>query len=360
MFPVRASIYGDVSSSLPRTANAAMSFARLRRPLLISIGFGAVVFAALVAYGDVTDVAEDIEDFHWPLLPLVLLVALGNYVLRWVKWQYYLGRLRIDVPPLASFLIFMSGLALVVTPAKVGEWVKCYLLKQRYDVPLMRSTPILFAERVTDALALMLLALAGAVAFERSVWPVIAVVVLGAAIVMAISRHRPFGRAALARVQRLPIVGRFAPTLNEMYESNYALMAPRDVALMTALSVVAWGTQVVAFYLVLVGLQADAGGETFMKASFILPISTLAAALLLLPGGLGVAETGIASLTESLLDVSRSVASAATLLIRLSTLWFAVVLGLVAYFIVLRLSAMPAADPEGAERGLATATDSTA
>jgi uncharacterized protein (TIRG00374 family) len=129
---------------------------------------------------------------------------------------------------------------------------------------------------------------------------------------------------------------------------------------MTALSVVAWGTQVVAFYLVLVGLQADAGGETFMKASFILPISTLAAALLLLPGGLGVAETGIASLTESLLDVSRSVASAATLLIRLSTLWFAVVLGLMAYFIVLRLSAMPAADPEGAERGLATATDSTA
>jgi uncharacterized protein (TIRG00374 family) len=129
---------------------------------------------------------------------------------------------------------------------------------------------------------------------------------------------------------------------------------------MTALSVVAWGTQVVAFYLVLVGLQADAGGETFMKASFILPISTLAAALLLLPGGLGVAETGIASLTESLLDVGRSVASAATLLIRLSTLWFAVVLGLVAYFIVLRLAVTPAADVDGAERGLATATDSTA
>ena len=337
-----------------------MSMRRLRQPLLLSIGLGAIVFAALVAYGDVMDVAESIEDFHWPLFPLVLLVALGNYVLRWVKWQYYLGRLGIDVPPRQSFLIFMSGLGLVVTPAKVGEWVKCYLLKDRYSVPLARSTPILFAERVTDALGLMLLALAGVVAFGRGVWPVIAVVVLGAAIVMALSRHQPFGRAVVARLQRLPIVGKFAPRLSEMYESNYALMAPRDVALMTALSVVAWGTQVVAFYLVLTGLRVDAGGETFMKASFILPISTLAAALLLLPGGLGVAETGIASLTESLLDVGRSVASAATLLIRLSTLWFAVVLGLVAYFIVLRLAVTPTADVDGAERGLATATDSTA
>jgi uncharacterized protein (TIRG00374 family) len=336
-----------------------MNSRSLRRRLLISIGLGIAVFAAVVAYGDVAAVGEAIEDFHWPLMPLVLGVALGNYVLRWVKWHYYLHRLAIDIPARESFLIFMSGLGMVITPAKVGEWVKCYLLKERYDVTLARSTPILFAERVTDALGLMVLALAGFVAFERGAWPLVAIVTLGAAIAVTVSRYRPIGRRLMSLARRAPIMGRFAPHLDSLYDSNYALMAPRDVLLMTALSVVAWGTQVVAFYLVLIGLRIDAGPETFVKASFILPVTTLGAALLLLPGGLGVAETGIASLTENLLDVGRSLASAATLLIRLSTLWFAVVLGLVAYFIVLRLAAAPQkADP--VERALATATDSTA
>jgi uncharacterized protein (TIRG00374 family) len=132
-----------------------------------------------------------------------------------------------------------------------------------------------------------------------------------------------------------------------MSESNYLLMDPWGVFTMTLLSIVAWGTQVIAFYLVLIGLGIDAGPETFMKASFILPVSTLAAALLLLPGGLGVADAGIASLTANLLDVSRSTASAATLIIRIATLWFAVILGLVALVIVLRRIVHEDGVPEG-------------
>jgi uncharacterized protein (TIRG00374 family) len=192
------------------------------------------------------------------------------------------------------------------------------------------------AERLTDALALLLLSLGGIIAFERGRWPIVAVVVLAAAIAIFVSRHRGIAGSLLSVMRRVPLVGRFAPQIDEMYESNYLLMDPLGVLGMTLLSMAAWGTQVVAFYLVLIGLGVDAGPETFMKASFILPISTLAAALLLLPGGLGVADAGIASLSVNLLDLSRSTASAATLLIRFATLWFAVLLGLIALAVVMR------------------------
>ncbi|MEX2227310.1 MAG: lysylphosphatidylglycerol synthase transmembrane domain-containing protein [Dehalococcoidia bacterium] len=335
-----------------------MNVSNLRQKLLISVVLGIIVFGALVVYGDIRSVRASLADFRWELMPLVLLIAAGNYVLRWVKWHYYLRRIgETSVPRLDSFLIFMSGLGMVVTPAKVGEWLKCYLLKDKYGTPVMRSTPILFAERLTDALALMLLALVGVVAFERSVWPLVAVVILGSAIVIAVSRHRPAWRRMVDLARRLPLVGRLSPRIDEMAESNYQLMDPWGVVLMTGLSVVAWGTQVVAFYLVLAGLGVDAGGDTFMKASFILPISTLGAGILLLPGGLGVAETGIASLTESLLETSRGVASTATLLIRVSTLWFAVVLGLVAFFVVMRREPVGEPEDEIAESRLVTASD---
>ncbi|MBI5288849.1 MAG: flippase-like domain-containing protein [Chloroflexi bacterium] len=326
-----------------------MNSTRLRRRLLISTVFGIVVFAALLAYGDVRKVGASVGEFRWELAPIILGIALGNYVLRFVKWHYYLRKVGVRGVAIGdSFLIYMSGLGMTITPGKVGEWLKCYLLRDMHGTPVTRSTPILLAERLTDALALMVLAMIGVIAFERQTWPIVAVVVLGSAVTVAISRHRGLTRRLVASAGRLPVIGRYTPQIDEMAESNYLLMDPVGVILMTLLSVVAWGTQVVAFYLVLIGLDVDAGADTFARASFILPISTLAAALLLLPGGLGAAETGITSLSVGLLDLGRSTASAATLIIRVSTLWFAVVLGLIAFAILLRRGS-PATEESRAE-----------
>lgn len=337
-----------------------MNAPSLERKLMISVALAAVVFAALVLYGDVRDLSESLSSFRWELLPLILFVALGNYLLRWVKWHYYLRRIgEGDVTRLDSFLIYMAGLGMVITPAKVGEWLKCYLLRDKYGTPVLRSTPILFAERLTDALGLLVLTLAGIVAFERGAWPLVAVVVLGSAVMVAVSRHQRVWRLMMHVAERVPVVGRLAPRIDEAAESNYELMAPTSVLLMTGLSVIAWGAQVVAFHLVLVGLGVEAGGDTLMKAAFILPISTLGAALLLLPGGLGAAEAGIASLTESLLETSRGVASAATLLIRGATLWFAVILGLIAFFIVMRRESLEERHGDMADGPLTAAGESS-
>jgi uncharacterized protein (TIRG00374 family) len=97
-----------------------------------------------------------------------------------------------------------------------------------------------------------------------------------------------------------------------------------------------WFFEVMAFYLTLIGLGADGGIDTLLKAAFILPIATLAAAILLTPGGLFVAEAGITSLTQELLDMSKSAATVGTLIIRIATLWFGVAVGLIAFAVLTR------------------------
>lgn len=329
-----------------------MNAQALRRRLLGSMLFGVLVFGGLLAYGDASQVGSELGDFRWELTPIILVIALFNYVLRFLKWQYYLGKVGVrNVPAWDSFLVYMSGLGMTVTPGKIGEWLKCYLLREMHGTPATRTTPILIAERLTDALALLALSIAGIIAFENGAWPIVAVVILLSAIAVTFSRHRGASGRIVSAARRLPIVGRFAPEVDEMQESNYLLMDPVGVVLMTALSTVAWLAQVVAFYIVLLGFGVDAGPDTFMKASFILPISTLAAGILLVPGGLGVAETGIATLCVNLLDMSRSTATAATLVIRLATLWFAVALGLIAFAVVMRrLPAVVVDDGEDVDR----------
>ena len=336
-----------------------MNFSRIRTRLLISMLFGIVVYAGLSAYGDFREVGRSFGDFRWELMPLILLVTCGNYGLRFAKWEYYLRHIGVrDLSRMNSFLIFFSGLGMVVTPGKVGEWLKSYLLKEMHGTPVTRSAPILLAERLTDSLALLVIGGIGVVFFGPELWWVVAVIGVASALAAGVSRHRTMSMWLLGLFGRLPFAGRFAPHLEELYESTFLLMSPRVVVLMTLLSVASWSFEVIAFYLTLVGLGVDGSLDTMLKAAFILPIATLAAAISLLPGGLGVAEGLLTSLSQELLDMTKSAATVGTVIIRIATLWFGVAVGLAAFAVLTRKlaregksldedqdSAIPAGDP---------------
>lgn len=314
-----------------------MNISKLRSRLLISMLFGVVVFAGLLAYGDFKNVGKGFREFRWELMPLILLVTSGNYLLRFVKWEYYLKQIGVTgLKRLDSFLIYFSGLGMTVTPGKVGEWLKSYLLKEMHGTPIAKSAPILLAERLTDALALLIIAGTGVIVFGHNTWPVVVLIAVGSVGAIAVARHRPTSYLLLRVAGRLPFVKRFVPHFEEFYETTYLVMEPKGVVLMTILSVGSWFFEVLAFYLTLVGLGVDGSLDTLFKAAFILPIATLAAAVLLTPGGLGVAETGITSLSEQLLDLGKSTATVGTLIIRIATLWFGVVLGLIMFAILMR------------------------
>ena len=135
-------------------------------------------------------------------MPLILLVTLGNYLLRFVKWQYYLRQIGVvGLKRWDSFLIYFSGLGMTVTPGKVGEWLKSYLLKEVHGTPVTKSAPILIAERLTDSVALLIIAGAGVFVFGQGTWPIVAVIIVGA-VVAVVRLAAPADVARAARVCR--------------------------------------------------------------------------------------------------------------------------------------------------------------
>ena len=323
-----------------------MTLTNLRSKFIISLLLGMAVAVGLMAYGDFSDIIGSLGDFRWELLPLLLALSMANYLIRFVKWHFYLGQIGVrDVPKWDSFLAFFSGLGMVITPGKVGEWLKSYLLQEMHGIPFARTAPILLAERFTDSIALLLLAAVGFFMFGEA-WEVLAIVAVGSVIAMIIARHRPTMRAILHWAERLPVVSRFASQAETFYESTYILFSPWSLIFTTLLSVVSWAGEVLAFYLVLVGLGQEGTGLLLVQAAFILPVSTLAGAIVLVaPGGLGVAEGGITGLLQVIVEgMSKSVAALATLIIRFATLWFGVIVGLIAFAVATRrLAVAPAA-----------------
>jgi uncharacterized protein (TIRG00374 family) len=78
-------------------------------------------------------------------------------------------------------------------------------------------------------------------------------------------------------------------------------------------------------------LGGPEGWETLSIAVFVLAFSTVIGAVSALPGGLGAAEASIAGMLIFLIGAPKETATAATLLIRFATLWFAVFLGLITW-----------------------------
>ena len=318
----------------PERYNFSVTLEKLRGKLLISLLLGALVFVGLSAYSDFSAVAEGLGQFKWQYLPIVLGLTSANYCLRFLKWQFYLKTIGVEsFAWRKSALVYFAGLGMVVTPGKVGEWLKCYLLRELHGTPFSRSAPIVIAERLTDSLGLVILGAAGLFIWG-DVWPAFAVVVLGGAAVIAVARHQPLAYGLLHRLERVPVVSRVAHHAEEFYASSYVQLSPFALASMVALSVLSWGFEVLGFYVVLLGLGLDGGVDLLLRASFIMPAATLASALLLTPGGLGVAEGSITGLSQVLLELPKGPAAVGTLVIRLGTLWFGVVVGLVALVIV--------------------------
>ena len=268
-----------------------------------------VVALGLGLYADFGRLGDELASFRWELFPLALALTALNYLLRFWRWQRYLARLEIEVPTGRSFAIFLAGLSGTITPAKLGEVLKCGLLKRSFGVPVRRSVPIVLAERVTDASGVVVLAVAAGAGANR--WPLLALALAGV--------------AAIVLVVRSPLLERFS-RLGEAPEAARVLLETPLLLGMTALSAVSWFFECLAAYVCVRGLRLDL---SLVDTVVVFSLGSLAGALSFLPGGLGVAEGSMTGLIRVLGDVPRAAAVAATVLIRLATLWFAVALGLV-------------------------------
>jgi uncharacterized protein (TIRG00374 family) len=95
----------------------------------------------------------------------------------------------------------------------------------------------------------------------------------------------------------------------------------------TFLSIIGWGSEGYALFLLLRGFGSPVDPPL---AIFFYSTATLAGAIVPVPGGLGVAEALIQEQLVHLGGVAQGPATAAMILIRFATLWWAVLVGFAA------------------------------
>lgn len=302
------------------------AFARFRRWAAAAVALGALGYLAYAMARGLSETGRELGAFRWGWYIPVLGLTLVNYGLRYLKWHYLLGRLGIPIRHQANLWVFTAGLAMVISPAKAGEMVKPYLVRVLAGAPFTKTIPALIAERVTDGIAVVCLAAVGVGTYYAEASHLILAVIgaIGAGLV-ALSSQR-LVRGSFGILRRAPVLVPIVDRVESAYDATRICLAPAPLAVTVGLSLVAWFAECVGFWLVFRGLGVDAGLDV---ATFLYAFSTVFGAPS--PGGMGMSDVALVEGSRALIaGLGDGEAVAASLLIRVATLWFGVLLGAIA------------------------------
>ncbi len=315
----------------------------IRSKLFIGMLLAIAVIVGLLIYTDLQDIEAYVQNF--PVIYLIPIVGftLHNYFFRWIKWQMYLKLIGVEgLSWVDSAGLWISAFVLVLSPGKVGEFLKSASLRFMTGAPITRTAPVIIGERITDGIGMLILAAIGfggilltsaenndvLISYLPAYFAVLGIIM----VVIAVIQIRPVVLWGLTILDGLPLVSQFSKSIRELYESSYEIFRPKPLAVAIALGVVSWAGECIGFYFILDGMGIEPSWLLLWQSTFILAAATIIGAISGLPGGLGAAELSIAGMLQLIVLEGASnpgFAGTATIFVRISTLWFAVVLGLV-------------------------------
>ena len=301
---------------------------KFKNSAVITILFAIAVFVVLSIYVDIDNVIIALSNFKWIYIPLILIFVFLNIIIRFFKWNYYLNSIGIKIKRKDSMIVFLGGLTMCITPAKMGEVFKSYLLKELNNTDISKSAPIVFAERITDMIAIIILASIGMSSFRYGYMILFAAMIV-IIIMIFIIQSRNICMNIIDVVRRIHIISKFTGNLHVLYESMYTLFNLKNILVAVSISIVSWSFESIALFFVLKGFGIDV---SLLFSMFAYNFSTIVGVLSMMPGGLGVTEGSLAGLLM-MNDVPKAIAVGATLIIRFSSLWFGVLIGMTVLYL---------------------------
>jgi uncharacterized protein (TIRG00374 family) len=256
---------------------------------------------------------------------LALFLSVVNYSLRIFRWSQYLSRMGHSLPVGFTGLTYIAGFAFTLSPGKIGEMMRGRYY-QKIGIPLSSTAAAFFIERIMDILAMLVLAclaLASISGYETVLVGLVGFI----AMIFTVLTMAPWtrisewlqGKSGFPAILKKPVQGVLRTLL-----SAKSLLHPQMLLIGFLVSLLAWGAEGTG--LMVIGTMFPAVAINWSTATSIYSVSIIAGVLSFLPGGLGSTEAVMVALLAGH-GYALPEAMLMTLVCRLLTLWFAVMIG---------------------------------
>jgi len=287
-----------------------------------SIIVGLLLYFLIFALADADRVLDALAHFNLSIVLLSLLLVFTGYFIRMKRWSYLLSILK--VRPKMSRLVFFSGLSMTITPGKIGEFLKCLLLKRAEGVDKSKTAPVVVMERLGDLIGFsMLLLLASPFFIYKPVHSltVVSLVIVAIFIFLAVLTTEWFTKKIESITLR--ITGKKVRKTRQFQRSMKKLFNKQVIAYTAILGAASWFLEGTVLWLIVSGFGFKV---PFMQVISIFSLCSLLSGISMIPGGFGVIEGGLYFFL-SRIRIPTSSAVGIIVIFRLCTLWFAILLG---------------------------------
>lgn len=288
-----------------------------------------VIYGMFLFFSDLEKTASTLIDIDVKYLTVGIALWLIGGFLRVLRWHCFLKRITNEIPIMRSVLYFLSGFAFILSPARVGEMLRSPLLKRDYNIPIAKTAPIVIVERFYDLLAVTIIIAIGLLFID--VEKTIVIIPIGFIIVVLLAiRNKNTATRILTKLGKVKILKRIIPNIDDSLEVIYDLLRPKYFAVGTGVSLGFALLEVTGVYFFIIGLS---GEMSYQDLVVLFHAVNLAAAITMIPGGIGILEGGLVGLLM-LYNIKYEIAFATTVLVRIVSTGMFTIIGLIAFRLV--------------------------
>ena len=290
-----------------------------------------VVIASVGLYGvflffsDFNIISKQISNFKYEFLPLILLLVSISWTPLLVRWQILLKKNDINIPIKKSFLLFLGGMSMTITPGHVGELIKSQLIKTIYNIPRTKTAPIIFVEKFYDLTGAIIASIIGIIILGMDASLILISVSILIVIIFLIY-YRPIFEFILKRVTKTKFFSKYSENISDSYEIVRNSTTPQISSISFGLSILYWVIISIAVHFILLSFGIDS--INILKTISIYSSSVVIGAISFIPGGLGITEGSLIGLF-SLEGIDISLALILSVMIRILTMWYSVSIGFI-------------------------------
>jgi len=294
--------------------------------IFISILLITLFYIIFIFYSDFDKIKTNYQNFNILYFLPVLPILFFSMFCRSLVQRYLLKNMNIQISIKSSFLIFLGGYSMIMTPGGVGLIIKSYLIQKKYGHKISKSIPLVFAERFYDILAVEIIILSTLFLFF-SITSVILSILLGIGIGTAILfiKVKKFNSFFLSIITKLKIIDDeqnskelFLETIQKLFKIKFFIK----------ISIIITGLTFFEGIIIFLSFQIFNIDIGYIESIQVYYTSMLLGALSLLPAGIGAIESLFVFLLSEK-NISLDLATSTILFIRFITIWLLAGIGII-------------------------------
>lgn len=282
-----------------------------------------ILLATIVWFSSPIKLLETVSAANKMHILVAFVLSLVSIAFRVLKWKILIGVSYFRLFPVQLFGITLSNF----TPGKVGEPVKCFLLRSLTGIPVSRSLPTVIWERAMDIIVLISFSILflNAVSLSGEIlrFSYIGVGIFFFFLITAlfILTNENFGKKIFGLASVLPFLNK----VDDSFITRFYVNKVENKTLLKSfvITTVPWLIDALILYIILLSLNQSL---PIILLLGVIAISTIIGVASSLPGGIGSMEA-VASLLLVSQTVEGTTAVATVLLFRAVTFWFGSFLG---------------------------------